>query len=387
MISQDIAHIYIDENGTPDLDVTKSGVQPYFIYAAVIIPNVELEKARKIHQTILNANFQNSFIKSAHIGNDKSGFAKYVDSFSKLNELRHHVVALIVDKTKISKTSGLSYKQVFIKYFQRLLSRTFLNNFQEFHIVADKTGSQEFEESLERYLAEKGGIEPTLFSNNTFELAEDTKGEVLLQFADLYAGALGRYYCNCTEENRAKTVHDIIRSRISIEWYPENCVPAIVATDSFSSSFDPGLLSLSMRTAEEYIENHPDEICNNELLQYLLQESRIRPLRHISSKEIKAFLNGKNIEIGDPIERVSALRDEGVIIISPIGKKGYKFPTSKQELAEFYNRLSSNIIPQIRRGYKLSQVLSIRGYDRYNVLNDPEFHTLKNLSDIVNKQY
>ena len=267
-----IAHIYIDENGNADLDVSKSGVPPYFIYAAVIISDTEIEKARTIHQSILKANFQNSFIKSAHIGNDKSGFAKYVDSFSRLNELKHHVVALVVDKAKISKTSGLSFKPVFIKYFQRLLSKTFLNNFQEFHIIADSTGSQEFKESLERYLAEKGGIEPTLFSNNTFELAEDTKDEVLIQFADLYAGALGRYYCNCTEENRAKTIHDIIKSRITIEWYPDNCVSAIVATDSFSSSFDVNLLSLSRKTAEEYIDSHPDDLCNNEMLRYLLQE-------------------------------------------------------------------------------------------------------------------
>ena len=97
-------------------------------------------------------------------------------------------------------------------------------------------------------------------------------------------------------------------------------------------------------------------------------------------------MNGKNIEIGDPIEKISALRDEGVVIISPIGKKGYKFPTSKQELAEFYNRLSSNIVPQLRRGYKLSKVLSVRGYDQYNVLNEDEFKVLRSLSDIVNKQ-
>lgn len=386
MNPQDIAHIYIDETGNTDLDVSKSGVTPYFIYAAVIIPDSELEKARTIHQSILKANFQNTYIKSAHIGNDKSGFAKYVDSFAKLNELNHHVSVLIVDKVKIPKTSGLSFKPVFIKFFQRLLSRIFLNSFKEFHIIADNTGSQEFKESLERYLADKGGIEPTLFSNNTFELAEDTKEEVLIQLADLYAGALGRYYCNCTEENRAKTIHDIIKSRISIEWYPDNCVPAVVATDTYNSAFDAGLLSLSRNTAKEYIDRHPNELCNNELLRYLLQESYIRPMRHISSKEIKAFLNGKNIEIGDPIEKISALRDEGVIIISPIGKKGYKFPTSKQELADFYNRLSSNIIPQLRRGFKLSKELSIRGYDQYNVLNEDEFIVLKSLSDIVNKQ-
>ena len=66
-------------------------------------------------------------------------------------------------------------------------------------------------------------------------------------------------------------------------------------------------------------------------------------MRHISSKELKERLLNRKIEIGDPIVKVSELRDHGVLLVSPIGKKGYKFPTSEKELAEFYNRLSANV--------------------------------------------
>ena len=117
----------------------------------------------------------------------------------------------------------------------------------------------------------------------------------------------------------------------------------------------------------------------------MLQEARYNPLRHMSSKELKERLKIKNIEIGDPIVKVSELRSNGVILISPIGKKGYKFPTSEKEIADFYNRLSSNIIPQLKRGYILNEVLAQRSIGKYNILKDARFDTLNTLSEIVNK--
>lgn len=380
------ACIYIDEFGTPELDTSKPGVSRYFIYAAVIIPKSSLAEAKELHSKILKNDFQNKYIKSAHIGNDKSGFAKYVNSFTALKSLKHNVVALVVDKEGINGVKGLSFKQVFIKYFQRLLSESFFDSYEEFHICADKTGYPEFSKSLEQYMRDTGGVEPTLFSNNTFRTAEDLTEEPLLQLADLYAGALGRYYCNPTEENRAKVIHDIIKSRISIEWYPKDSISLFAATNGFDSSFDYKLFEISIHTAQKYIDENPDDKTGIELLLYLIQESHLNPRRHISSKELKEYLCAHGIEIGDPIIKISSLRDKGVVIISPIGKKGYKFPTSQKELAEFYNRLSCNVLPQLKRGFILNDVLLRRSFGDYNVLADPEFNVLKSLCDIVNKQ-
>lgn len=383
-----IAHIFIDEYGTPSLEIEKEGVIPYFVYAAVIIPNSELDNARSIHESIILDSFkQQGFIKSVSIPNNANGYAKQLDGLTKLSSLHHHVIALIIDKGSILKNTGLSIKQSFIKYFQRLLSTHFFECYDEFHIVADETGWPDFRSSLHKYMQDSVGIEPTLFSNNTFKTSNDISGESLLQLADFYAGILGRYYCGKFDENRSTVIHNLIRSRVSIEWFPNDTISFLASDVAFDQSFDYDLYYLAIDTAKRYLEKHSkDDHTGCELLEYLLQEARRSPQRHISSKEIKSHLNNIGIEISDPIDKISELRDEGVIIISPIGKKGYKFPTSEQEIADFLNRLSRNVVPQLKRGFIINKILAEKSFGKYNVLNSNEFELLRELSDIVNKQ-
>lgn len=380
-----VVHIFIDEFGTPDLDTTKSGNEDFCIYAAVIVAKEDLDNATHIYDTIISEDFQQQgYIKSSHIPNDKIGYAKTINALTRLKQLNHHVFALVIDKKHLIGHPGLSIKSIFIKFFQRILAEHFYENYDEFHIYADETGHPHFKHSLKTYMQDSVGLTPTLFSNNTFSYLNDKENK-LIQLADLYAGTIGKYFCGRYDENRAKVIHDSIRTRLSIQWIPSEFTSFIIATDEFDNSFDNELFELSIKTATEYLEKKREDKNGCELIRYMLQEARYNPLRHISSKELKERLKIKNIEIGDPIVKVSELRSNGVILISPIGKKGYKFPTSEKEIADFYNRLSSNIIPQLKRGYILNEVLAQRSIGKYNILKDARFETLNTLSEIVNK--
>ena len=266
-----------------------------------------------------------------------------------------------------------------------MLAEHFYNTYDEFHIYADRTGGSEFIQSLEIFMADTVGIAPTLFSNNSIQYCDDRENN-LIQLADFYAGVIGRYFCGKYEESRAKTIHDSIRTRLSVQWVPHDTISFIVASNDFDAAFNSELFQLSIKTAEEYLEKYYDDRGGCELIKYMIQEARYNPMRHISSKELKERLLNKKIEIGDPIVKVSELRDHGVLLVSPIGKKGYKFPTSEKELAEFYNRLSANIIPQLRRGYILNEVLKERSIGKYNIMNDSRFETLSELSQLVYKR-
>lgn len=378
-------HIFIDEFGTPDLNTDKSGNEEFCIYAAVLIEEKDLDHANLIYNKVIEDDFkQQKYIKSAHIPNDKSGYARTINALTTLRQLKHHVFALIIDKKHIQNHPGLSIKTIFIKFFQRFIAEHFLKIYDEIHIYADETGYPEFKLSLESYMRNNVGLTPTLFANNTFEYLND-KDNKLIQLADLYAGTIGKYFCGKYEVNRAKTIHDSIRTRLSIQWVPTEFVSFIIANDDFNSNFDKELFNLSIKTAQEYLEQHPNDKSGCELIKYMLQEAKYSPLRHVSSKELKERLRGKNIEIGDPIVKISELRNNGVLLISPIGKKGYKFPTSEKEIAEFYNRLNANIIPQLKRGHILNEVLVQRSIGKYNILKDPHFETLNALSEIVTR--
>ena len=141
-------HIFIDEFGTPALNVGKEGVIPYFAYAAIVIEESELENARAVHQQVVKKYFNGTHIKSSNIHNDEKGHIKRLNIINDFSAIKHYVVALLVDKAKI-ESEGLGYKKSFIKFFNRIISEHFKGLYEEIHIHFDKTGRRiTFEYSL-----------------------------------------------------------------------------------------------------------------------------------------------------------------------------------------------------------------------------------------------
>ena len=377
------AYIYIDESGTPSLEIEKNGVLPYMVYSAVIFKEDNIDIAKSLLQRIIKKNnIQQGYIKS-----QKLKFNVRLNVLNALKEVEHYVISLVIDKSKIDKESGLQYKPSYIKYFQRVLSKQFLQDYDEIHVVLDKLGYPEFQNSLKQYMHEHGIVGRTLFSNNTFCLAEDTKEEPLLQFADIYAGTICKYYCRQFDNEQAQRIHNIISCKISIEWFPWNSITLFAAENIFNKDFDKELYDLSLDTAKRYIDSHEnDDVEGVELIKFLIQESTRNPFRVVSSKEIKQNLQKRGIDLGDPISKISFLRSCRVVIISPQGKKGYKFPTSEKELADFYNRLRDNVIPQLKRCRILNNVLQEKSIGKYGVLKHKEYEILNQLCEIVNKE-
>ena len=137
--------IFIDESGTPDLYFEKGGVLPYLIYAAVVIDGNEIENAHNVLNTIHNKYFnQNRYLKSSHIPNNDSGYVRTINILTELTSLKHYVYAIVIDKSRIKENSGLSYKKVFIKYFNRLIAQHINDTESDIHIIFDKTGYVDF---------------------------------------------------------------------------------------------------------------------------------------------------------------------------------------------------------------------------------------------------
>ncbi len=225
------AFIYIDESGTPSLEIEKSGVLPYMVYSAFILEEDMIEKAKeKLRQIISQNNIQQGYIKSVNIPNDAKGYNLRLKILTELKDIEHYVIALIIDKSKINDTSGLHYKKSYIKYFQRLLSKQFLQRYSEFHIVFDKLGRVDFQNSLNEYMLDSGIVGRTLFSNNTFRLADDITEEPLLQLADFYAGTINKYFCQKYEPNQAKYIHDnFLKGKVTYEWFPSESITLVAA--------------------------------------------------------------------------------------------------------------------------------------------------------------
>ena len=380
-----IAHVFVDEFGTPALNIEKQGTTPYFVYSGIVIEETEINKARIIHKQIIDTYFQGTHIKSSNISNDDKGHIKRIKILAELSKFKHYVTVLIVDKSKIT-TDGLSYKRSFLKFFTNLFSKQFLDKFDEYHICIDQTGNNEFQQSVKDYMNDKGYGRQDLFSHNTFSLKEDIKEEPLLQFADFYAGCIGKYYCGKFDKGQAEAINNEIKLRLFVDWFPREFTNYLGAAEFQKNDFCLKISEIAIKTAKDYLENNEDLI-SCEIIKILLQETHLNPFRPVSSGEIKKKLKLKGMKINDPINEIGKLRDEGVFIVSPLGKKGYKFPCNEKEIAEYYDRITNNVVPQLKRGYVLHKILTEQSSASYNILGTSSFSLLNALIDkVVNHQ-
>lgn len=372
-------YIFIDEYGTPSLNTSSEGVTPYFIYVAVCIESQHIERARDILMSVRKDFNQGSPLKANRIKNDKKGHLKRLQilrSFS--GEFPHVVHALIVDKEKI-KSPGLSYKKVFIKYFNKLLAKIYDSpQYSEIHIVLDKTGRPEFAEDLRRYM-EKHIPQHDLFSNNTFDLKDDKEEEPLLQVSDFYAGCIGRIFCDIIPKEDAISLYNCLREYSFCECYPRDRTNYLCAKHTNDNNYDIELVNIAICSAEAYLESQNSSEIGREIVNYFLMENKFYPFKIISSHQIKDRLKLKGLLIGDPIVEISHLRSAGVLIVSPLGKNGYKLPCNIEEIKSFYDRISTNVIPQLKRAYILNRVISTGSVGKINVLQE-----LGELNKLVN---
>lgn len=367
------AYIFIDEYGTPALNIESSGVKPYFIYVAVLIESENLEKAKESLRFVRDKYNQGSPLKASKIPNDDKGHTKRVNilrSFS--GDFPHVVQALIVDKKELT-SPGLEIKKVFIKYFNRALLKIY-NSYQysEIHVVLDRTGSPAFAEELRRYMA-KHIPQEDLFYRNSFTLKDDKEEEPLLQIADFYASCIGKVFCDKKMNTvQANALYNYLREYTFCECFPRERMNYLCAKNAGDNEYCEEIVDMAIKSAYAYLESSKSSETGREIVKYFLMENQFYPFRIICSGQIKDRLKLQNLQITNPIEEISHLRDAGVLIISPLDKRGYKLPCSIEEIKRFYDRISRNVIPQLRRAFTLNRVIVEGSVGKINILKDME---------------
>ena len=76
---------------------------------------------------------------------------------------------------------------------------------------------------------------------------------------------------------------------------------------------------------------------------------------------------------------IGGLRDKGIILAG--GRKGYKIPTSTEELKKYIRHGKSIILPMIRRIQLCREAILLATNNGYDVLEAGEFARLRDLID------
>jgi hypothetical protein len=107
--------VFVDETGTNELDSDKPGVSHLFICVAVVVDDTGLTATDAAIRQLSTDLCSGAEISSKRIGGDHKKRLKYLE---RIQNLPFGYFALVINKDRIPKDSGLQFKPVFLQIHQ-----------------------------------------------------------------------------------------------------------------------------------------------------------------------------------------------------------------------------------------------------------------------------
>jgi hypothetical protein len=198
--------VFIDESGDPGFKTDK-GATPIFVVAMVIF--TDTDAAEKTQKTI-------DIVKSQTVKKQEFKFSKCDDGvrdafFQAVRGCPFLVRAIVVKKEIIYSPRLRTDKDKFYEYFVNQMMRHDDGLLTEARVVIDGSGDREFRQNLNAAMRRKlgsGVIKDVRF--------KDSNRDVLVQLADMCAGAIARSFRQ--DRRDARRWRDMLSNRINDVW-------------------------------------------------------------------------------------------------------------------------------------------------------------------------
>jgi hypothetical protein len=345
---------FVDEYGNANLDTDKSGVSTHFIVSAVIVAQTHVDNARALATQIRDKYYRGGELKSSKVSKKDDRRLAILQEFA---DLPVHYYSVVVDKRSIDKSSGLIYKQPFLKFLNGLLHRQLFRTFPNLRVVSDQHGYPAFMEGFQRYVEERHV--PDLFLDAEFAFAPSHE-EVLIQVADIVAGTLARVYDTKKMSAAGRSFLMAMNPQtLGIdEWPPRfGFGVSIDGSAEDEGEADEMIREMSLNQVVFFIQENigsQNEAVQYqvEALKYLLYSFRfLNPSHYVSTKrllEVMEQFNGSQMS-GHYFRSnvVAPLRDQSILIAS--SSSGYKLPNGSSDLLRTVDQFGSIISPMLSR--------------------------------------
>ena len=181
--------IFIDDSGDPGFKIEKGSSSVFVITCVIFDDELEAEKTavaikefrRKLKKS---DNFEFKFNKA-----DREFRTKFLES---IIHFKFRIRAIVFDKVKIKSDELKTSKQSFYNYAIKMVLKHSFGTIKEAKIRLDGHGDRIYKREVIRYLRkELNNRENRIFQKLQFV---DSKSNVLIQLADMIAGAIHRKY-------------------------------------------------------------------------------------------------------------------------------------------------------------------------------------------------
>lgn len=341
-------YVFGDEFGTSTLKNNDVKNITHFVYAAIVVKESQLEKAKNVRAEISNNFFKGNILKSSSkILKNEDTRLKVLDYL--IENLNFIVYILVIDKTKLDKEKGgLRFKEVFYKYFQKIFIAQINNNFSEFEIHMDNLINEKYQVELKNYIAQN-------YKNNFFEKyhISDDKNEPLIQLADIVAGSYGRVFNAAFVSKNSEIIHDKLKPVTgNISFFPYNKDDSKTFNiENTTKKVDKEIYNIVRNDALDFLEKEDDPIIIN-ILECLLLYQKISPFNYTQTYE---FVNsvkhntGKTITVEVLRGVVKKMRFKGIIVVSSSSKSGYKLAVNKSDVHLYFKHYLNYINPMLKK--------------------------------------
>lgn len=377
---------HIDEFGTNSLEIKKDGVSSHFLICATLMEEKNLKASQQIINNVRNTHFQGSEIKSSNV--KRANHARRLTILNELNQIEFTIYLIVVDKNEIS-SQGLSIKQSFYKYFNKLLVTDLNRINKKITFISDQIGTKEYQESFKKYI-ENEVTQYDLFNENKIFEFSDSKENNLVQLSDFIVGSLAKCFDKKHFTEDSSDYIKILKDKLNIRFWPNN-IANYVRQENETENFDPKIAELSLTLAKDYIARNEnkvetDIIAQIYLLKYLMLIQKVSPNYFVQTHELMDKLKFEiGLEYSTRLFRknvIGRLRDNNVIIVSS-NSGGYKLPVNKSDLIEFVNRYNSILQPMLSRMKKCRDAILLGSMNKIDILEYPEYESLKEVIELI----
>jgi hypothetical protein len=289
------------------------------------------------------------------------------NSFEFETQGSHFIVAsVILNKDKLKEASA-QIEQIRIRHFQKgeIKSKKVANN----HM-------------------------PTLFSGSDFSfgISQDNS---MIQLADFIAGTLARCFDETKKSEESDRFFQLLKPKItSLNHFPPDHRSYYIEAAKGESAFDPeiataGFNSANLFLGKQKVETKEDTDKINCVKLLLLYFNNYGVHKYITTSELIRHLNvGRPEVLTEHTFRtkvIGQIRDAGVLVVSSStgSNKGYKLPSSVEDLHKFVNHGNSMILPMLHRIKIIRDKIKLATLNQTDIVAKGEFDELRTLLDIL----
>ncbi len=299
------------------------------------------------------------------------------------------IYGVAVDKRRLLG-EGFQYRKSFYKFLNNLVYKELFRTFPKLTLTVDEHGDNDFMRQFKKYV-QKQHISD-LFGGSEFGFSS-SPDSILIQLADFIAGTLRRCYDERYKGAESPRYFALLKPKItSILHFPDVTRGTREEAAASDSSYNETVAELGIQTAKHFIDNKTvideddrDQVNCAKLL--MLYFNAYGSQSYLTATDIMNHLNAFRDE-KLPLRRfqtktIAPLRDAGVLVVSSASgdKKGYKLPSSLEDLHKYVSHGNSMIMPMLHRIKIFRDKIKLASHNEIDILDKAEFAGLQKLME------